>query len=557
MSSALVPDRASDVAPGAAVVAATTELDGLLLLVVGSDGAILTARGTALPGRLAAATGRPYASVMHDLPQLADAVRVALGGAATTRRMSMPSGALELRAAPYRARGGAISGAVVVGTDARPLVAAERALAARDGADPVTGLPTGPALVRALEAAAAAAGHGEAVVVVHATVEHLPLVNAALGHEAGDALLRDAAERLAEALPEGALMGRSGGSGLVGIISGACGDGATAARDAVDRARSRLRGVAALGCGDAPRAATVGVAIAPRDGTDARELLGRAQGGPARDQAGAVRERLQIAARLQFATERDELSLVYQPIFSIAERRPYGVEALVRWNDGELGDVSPASLIAVAEETGAIHDLGAWVVERLCRTAQAWDHQDVRLQLHFNASPVELARPGYARDLLTTLRRHGLAATRFVLELNETKADTAGPCPERAVDALERLTAAGMQVALGGFGGDGSSLSRLRGVPATMVKLDRSLLAEVASDRVARAIVGSSIRMANELRMQVVAEGVETAAQEAYLLEHRCPLGQGFWFGRPAAAHGQARRPAAGAGTAVVGAAVV
>jgi EAL domain-containing protein (putative c-di-GMP-specific phosphodiesterase class I) len=225
--------------------------------------------------------------------------------------------------------------------------------------------------------------------------------------------------------------------------------------------------------------------------------------------------------------------LFYQPIYDLARSAPYGVEALLRWEEPERGMVSPGEFIPVAEQTGAIVQLGIWVLEELCRHARGWRAHGIALRLHFNVSALELRRCGFASSVLSIIRSQTLDPASFTLEVTES---TAVLATDRALPAVHELRAAGMQIAIDDFGAGHSSLSRLNELPADMLKIDRALVAGLPASRTSKALVGAALDIARALDLGVVAEGIESDAQRRVVADAGCLLGQGFHLGRPRAA---------------------
>ena len=394
-----------------------------------------------------------------------------------------------------------------------------------------------------LAGAMAHAAPGHAVALMRVRLLDLPLVTEVLGRAAGDELLGATETALRRALPQAAGINRVFGGDVCVVLTGLPGDGSAEARLAAARALESLAGTVEIG-GEAVRhSAAIGIALAPRHGDCPAEILALAERA-AREPAGSDAEPIRVATlvrgdrldhlrlrtRLDGVAQRGELRLVYQPIFDLSRSVPYGVEALLRWEDPERGLLSPADFVPVAEETGAIVDLGAWVIEELCRHATGWRAQGFDLQLHFNVSAIELRRRGFASGLLSTVRRHGLPVTTFTLEITESTAVLEG---DTALPALERLRAAGMQIAIDDFGAGHSSLSRINELPADMLKIDRALVAGLPESAASKALVTAALQIADALRMRTVAEGIESDRQRRFLAEAGCPLGQGFALGRP------------------------
>jgi len=509
---------------------AVVERAGMVLFATDADGVFTLAEGQGLatlgqrPGEV---VGRSVFSVWGGAPAVVANCRRALAGEAFTASVAVGDVVWQTSYTPLTDGEGAPAGMVGVASDITEQHAAGLA-------DALTGLPNGSALARA-----AGELDGALAAVLHVGLDGLRLINASFDWDAGDALLIEVAGRLRGGAPAGALVARRGGDEFTVLLDG----GDTAAAQAAAAAiRAALRPPVTLAEATFHTGATVGIAVGAASPALLREAEAAMHQGKASGRGRAhvhvpdgrdARERLRTTGRLRTAIDEGQLRLGYQPIFWLGGRRVYGVEALVRWQDPERGLVAPGEFLPLAEDTGLIEPLGAWVVEELCRQAAAWRADDVAVQLHFNASPRELRRPGFADHLLESIDRHGLPRRQFVLEVTEQGAMQQ---PELIVPLLEELRGAGVRIAIDDFGAEHSSLSRLKDLPVHMLKMDRQFLHRVPFDRDAEAIVRAILGLADAMRLDVVAEGIETDRQLAFLVKHGCPLGQGFLFTRPAAA---------------------
>jgi predicted signal transduction protein with EAL and GGDEF domain len=241
--------------------------------------------------------------------------------------------------------------------------------------------------------------------------------------------------------------------------------------------------------------------------------------------------RLELENDLRAALDAGEFRLLYQPIVSLCDGGVRGVEALVRWDRGPRGLVSPLEFIPLAEETGLIVELGAWVLGEACRTVAALDSRaDASLDLSVNLSARQLLEPGLEAMVATALAASGLAAKRLTLEITESVLLSDAPTTVERLAAMRRL---GVRVAIDDFGTGFSSLSYLRRLPLDAVKIDRSFIEDVTRDPRQAALVRAIVELCQALDLDTVAEGVETAAQARRLVELGCELAQGFHFGRP------------------------
>jgi EAL domain-containing protein (putative c-di-GMP-specific phosphodiesterase class I) len=210
------------------------------------------------------------------------------------------------------------------------------------------------------------------------------------------------------------------------------------------------------------------------------------------------------------------------------------LEALVRWDDPEQGLIPPGVFIPVAEETGLIDGIGAWVVEALCEQAAQWGREGFRPRLNFNLSPRQLRRGDLVSSIAARIASHGLDPGQFCAELTESALLSDA---RRQRSLLTELHEAGLAIAIDDFGAGHSSLGRLRDLPVQVLKVDRSFLARVPQDPSSAAIVAAILDLGRALGMTTVVEGVEEPAQLDFLRRHGCPLVQGFLTGRPVPAH--------------------
>jgi EAL domain-containing protein (putative c-di-GMP-specific phosphodiesterase class I) len=250
-------------------------------------------------------------------------------------------------------------------------------------------------------------------------------------------------------------------------------------------------------------------------------------------------ERLDLEGGLRHALDREELRLVYQPQIDLASGRMIGVEALVRWEHPERGTVPPQAFVPLAEQTGLIVPLGAWVLREACRQTAEWVAEGSPLSVAVNISPRQLAEDDFAATVTGALADSGLAPERLSLEITESAlmAD-----PETAAVALRRLKAIGVGLAIDDFGTGYSSLGQLRSLlPVDTLKIDKSFVSGLTVGGEDQAIVEAVLRLAASLGLEAVAEGVETAEQAGALRELECGVAQGFHFARPVAPAAVAR----------------
>jgi diguanylate cyclase (GGDEF)-like protein len=378
--------------------------------------------------------------------------------------------------------------------------------------------------------------------VLICNLDRFATVNEALGHADADRLLQAVAMRLSANLRRADTLARWGGDEFAFLVP------STTAEEGVFALAERV-----LGCFREPWllegreiwiTASVGVACYPRDGRKVSELiehavtaLGRAkrQGrNCARFYSEALEsrseERLTLASDLHRAQDRQQLVVHYQPQVDADCLELRGCEALIRWRHPELGLISPAQFIPLAEEIGLIVPIGEWVLRTACAQASAWRAQGSELRMGVNLSARQLQERGLARLVARVLRETRLPARLLELEVTETAiiAD-----PAMAARQLEELAMMGVSIALDDFGTGYSSLTFLRDLPINRLKIDRSFVAHLPGEIDAAAIASGLIDLAKGLGLAVVAEGVETLEQFDFLAKHGCDELQGYLFGRP------------------------
>jgi diguanylate cyclase (GGDEF)-like protein len=409
--------------------------------------------------------------------------------------------------------------------------------------DALTGLPNRMLLLdRLTQALARSRRSGTALAVLFIDLDRLKLVNETLGHEVGDEVLREVAERLAGCVRPGDTVARFGGDEFIAVCEDVDAERASAiAERALAAVAVAERGAA----GGLSPTASIGVAVIPRGEAGAHEAIRRADeamhaakehGGNrhrhSRDQgaAGAGR-RLEVEAALRGALERGEFHLAAQPVVRFADGSLHGVEALLRWSHPDLGDVGPDEFVPIAEETGLIDAIGAWVVRAACAAAvQAQRAVGPDLALGVNVSPRQLRDPGFSTVVERALAETGLRASLLVVEITETALLGSDPTTGHTLDALRAL---GVNLVLDDFGTGFSSLSMLKERPIDGIKIDRSFVAGLPTDKSSGAIVAAVVGMAQALGRSVTAEGIETAEQLAFLRALGCDLAQGYLLGAP------------------------
>lgn len=448
------------------------------------------------------------------------------------------------RNALVRDAGGRVTSVLRAGEDVTERRRAEAQVAYLAHHDRLTGLPNRPLLEEQVQRDLARARRtGGSVALVQVGLDNFKLVNDSLGHGAGDAVLRETALRVAELTRAGDVVARQGGDEFMLLLDCGAEDGQVVAQLAGERIRAALERPFLVAGAEFHIGASIGIALFPGSADSAEALFTHADlamheakrgggGAVAFYERGAAeaRERLALTTRLRRAIDGDELRLHFQPIYRVSDGALVAVEALVRWEDPDHGLVSPAGFIPVAEETGLIEGIGAWVLDALCTQAAAWAQEGFHPRLCFNLSPRQLRQPELVASIAERIAACGLPPGQFCAELTETAVLSD---ERRDSSLLDELNAAGLTVAIDDFGSGHSSLARLRDLPVQVLKVDRSFLRRVPEDPRSTALVAAVLELSAALGMTTVVEGVEQPEQLELLRRHGSPLAQGFLLGRP------------------------
>ncbi len=408
--------------------------------------------------------------------------------------------------------------------------------------DTLTGLPNRALFEDRLEQAIRGVGrHGGSVALLVVDLDGFKRVNDSLGHHAGDELLRQVARRLRGRLRVGDTLSRMGGDEFTVVLT----DLRTPS-DAVRIGGELLGTLEAAFPVDGRElfvTCSIGVSVYPDDGHDAATLQRHADVAMYRAKAAGrnalrcftpemnetARERLELEGRLRWALELGEFELYYQPQVTLSGK-PVAVEALVRWRHPSLGLVPPAKFIPAAEESGLIVAIGTWVLSEACRQAALWRDAGRPIRVAVNVSALQFVRPDFFETVEQALNEAGLAPGLLEVELTESLVMRD---PGESARQMEKLRALGVRVAVDDFGTGYSSLSYLHRLPIDVLKIDRSFVAEVEGLRGTQALVQAIVALARALDLTVVAEGVETTGQLAFLSELGCDLAQGYLFAKP------------------------
>lgn len=447
-----------------------------------------------------------------------------------------------MRVAPVPEPNGKVTHHVAIVTDVTAVVRYQAELEHQAQYDALTGLPNRKQLDERLAGALRrAAPSGDPVAVIFLDLDHFKEVNDSLGHRVGDALLAQIARRLERVVGASGTVARYGGDEFMVIAEGTRSMEVVVLLDALLAVMTepvRLAGHELF------IEASMGISIFPGDGTDADTLIRNAdaamylakQNGRNQYQfyrpelSEAAASRLRVSTRLRRAFKNGDLRVMYQPQFDMASGDMIGAEALLRWNDTELGEVSPAVFIPLAEDTGLIRGIGEWVLREACHEGARWnDTPDGHVRVSVNVSPLQLEHSDLLDQVSHALRDSGLAPELLELEVTE---GALMRNPEHAAKTLASLRELGVRIAIDDFGTGYSSLSYLKRFRVDRLKIDRAFVKEIGHDPEMEAITVAVIAVAKALNFELIAEGVETSRHRDFLLQNGCTEAQGFLYSR-------------------------
>lgn len=455
--------------------------------------------------------------------------------------------AIEDSGAPIHSRSGRIEGAVLVFHDVSESRAMKQKMAHLAQHDFLTGLPNRALLNERLSQAIGLADrHRRQVALMFVDLDNFKYVNDSLGHMIGDQLLQAVAASLSDCVRGTDTISRQGGDEFVILLAEI-----EQPRDVINVAEKLLAALAVplqISGHEIHVTLSIGISIYPDDGADAETMMRNADTAMYAAKTGGrnnyqffksemnthMVRRMMIENGLRRAVKRGEFMLHYQPQIDLASGRIAGIEALIRWQDPELGIIYPEQFILIAEESGLIVPIGRWVLREACRQVKAWlDAGLGAVPVAVNISAAEFRCKDFREGVAMILKETGLPPRYLELELTE---NVLMRDAEASISELQALKAMGLHLAIDDFGTGYSSLSYLKRFPIDTLKIDQSFVRDVATNEDDAIIVGAVIGMGRNLKQRVIAEGVETLEQFSFLCAKQCAQGQGFRFSHPMSA---------------------
>jgi diguanylate cyclase (GGDEF)-like protein/PAS domain S-box-containing protein len=508
----------------------------------------------------ASLTGRPLEELYRDPRALICAIheedrrrvyearKTAVGGGYDlTYRVVKPDGSIRWvhdRAFPVRDAAGNAYRIAGIAEDITDRKAAEERLMHLAHYDVLTNLPNRVLFYDRLGQTLAQARRNQWIVgVLFIDIDRFKNVNDTLGHAVGDKLLQQVAERLKRSVRSGDAVGRLGGDEFAVMLSNL--SSAQDASHVAQKIMASFNEPFKLEGADFYVTSSIGVTLYPDDSVEQEVLIKNADAAMYRakelgrntyqfykaEMNARALEVLSLESSLRRALDRDEFVLYYQPKAGIAEGGIVGVEALLRWRHPDRGLLTPADFMPVLEETGLIVPVGDWVLKAVCRQVKAWQRAGVRVvPVAVNLSPREFAAKDLKKTIMRVLGEHGVDPALIELEITEGSLMVN---TEEVVGTLESLGRLGIGISIDDFGTGYSSLSYLKRFPLDALKIDRSFVKDITTDADDATITRAVISMAHSLGLKVIAEGVETEAQLAFLAGHACDEVQGYYFAKP------------------------
>ena len=450
----------------------------------------------------------------------------------------------ELNIAPVRNDAGTVTHHIGVHSDITDAKTHQDELARQANHDSLTGLPNRNLLWDRIDRACVRTQrYGDFAAVAFLDLDNFKVVNDSLGHSLGDHLLRAVAARLESSLRATDTVARLGGDEFVLVFCDHKGEQSVSGE--LQRIVESFSQPFSVDGRDVFITASVGVALFPQDAKDPESLMKSAELAMYRAKESGrnayqlytaemqtrVNERLALESKLRRALERGEFSLHYQPLVDLRSNRVFGCEALLRWNQPDLGMVGPAQFIPLAEETGLIVPIGEWVLRTACRQSKAW--QDAGLpavSMAVNISARQFREKNLLQVVTKILGETGLDPTQLEFEVTESMIMHDA---QNAIADLQAFRDMGVKLSVDDFGTGYSSLSYLKRFPVDRLKIDQSFVRDITTDADDAAIAQAVITLAHTMNLRVIAEGVETLEQLAFLRRNQCDEIQGYLFGKP------------------------
>ncbi|MFD2366265.1 EAL domain-containing protein [Pseudoduganella sp. GCM10020061] len=447
----------------------------------------------------------------------------------------------DLRLDPVRNAEGKVTHYIGVIEDVTTKRQYERRLQHLANHDPLTGLANRALLQEKVQLSIMFAQRNEALLAVaFLDLDNFKFINDNYGHEIGDVVLKEVANRLRRNVREEDTVARLGGDEFVLVITSQ--PSVSHVAEMMERVRASVSAPVRIDSKEVLPGVSIGVSLYPRDGDTVDRLMRAADAAMyhaktsgrntctfySEDLNRSVHEHLSLKARLSQAIAEGQLSVGYQPKVDLRTGQVVGAEALVRWNDPEAGEILPGKFIPVAEETGQIVQLGEFVLARACETLRELQDKGLReFTISVNLSVRQLREKEFVDRLAALLAQHQLAPGSLELEVTESQLMDD---PEEAVKKLSRLKELGVRLSIDDFGTGYSSLSYLQKFPVDYIKIDRTFLREVGWGERDTVIAKAIISLGHNLNLTVIAEGVETTEQMSFLRDHECDQMQGFYF---------------------------
>jgi diguanylate cyclase (GGDEF)-like protein/PAS domain S-box-containing protein len=437
-----------------------------------------------------------------------------------------------------------VRGAVLVFRDvgdARRIATEMARLASHDC---LTGLPNRAHLHDCLRKALALTRRsGTRLALMYLDIDNFKNINDMLGHQVGDQLLVDIAARLQAVVRSSDTISRQGGDEFIILLPEV--SDRLAPAEVAQKLLQTIGAISHVGSHEVRISASIGIAVCPDDGIDADTLTRNADSAMYHAKASGrnnfqffttemtevVAERLRLETSLRRAVERNEFVLHYQPKIALCDGRIIGAEVLIRWRHPTEGLIAPGRFISAAEQSGLINPIGSWVLREACAQNQAWQRAGMEpIPMAVNLSATQLHHEGFLEEVTAVLNEMDMAPHLLEFEVTESVSIHG---EEKAVTWLETLKEMGVRLSIDDFGTGYSSLSYLKRLPIDTIKIDQSFIRDITTDPDDAAIITAIIRMAHSLRLNVVAEGVETADQLAFLRRQNCNQVQGYYFSKP------------------------